>query len=61
MTDLPPLLAGLADRDVQALDTCGCCEGVDVATPLPVENRPGLSAIAYRPGTYATFRASQLA
>lgn len=61
MSDLPPLLAGLADRDVQAFDICGCCEGIDVVTPLFVDNRPGLTEIAYRPGTYATFKASQLA
>ena len=29
-------------------------------TPLAVENRAGLSAIAYRIGTYASFRESML-
>jgi hypothetical protein len=37
---------------------CGCCEGVAVETPVPLDNRPGLSAIVYRVGTYATFRRS---
>ncbi len=37
---------------------CGCCEGVDVATPQGVTNRDGLSSIAYRIGDYAQFRAS---
>ena len=57
----PPLLPGLPDRDVQDVDACGCCEGVDVVTPAPVENRPGLAQIGYRIGRYAEFRASQLA
>lgn len=61
MNGLPPLLAGLPDRDVQDQDTCGCCKGLDVVTPLRLENRPGLTEIVYRPGTYADFRASQLA
>lgn len=40
---------------------CGCCEGVAAETPLAVENRPGLSAIAYRIGTHARFKQSLLA
>lgn len=40
---------------------CGCCQGVATETPEPIENRPGLSAIAYRVGTHATFKASLLA
>jgi hypothetical protein len=39
---------------------CGCCEPVAPLTPLLVENRPALSAIAYRIGTYASFRTSML-
>jgi hypothetical protein len=35
-----------------ALDTCHCC---DVPADEPIFNRPGLSALAYRAGTYATF------
>ena len=34
---------------------CGCCAGIEALTPLPVVNRPGLDAIAYRVGTHATF------
>lgn len=34
---------------------CGCCSGVHVATPVPEQNRPGLSRIKHRPGRYATF------
>jgi hypothetical protein len=40
---------------------CGCCEGVEVLTPLSVANRPGLNALAYRAGTHATFLESMLA
>lgn len=40
---------------------CGCCAGIEIDTPEPEPNRPGLSAIAYRVGTYATFFESMLA
>ena len=40
---------------------CGCCEGVEVLTPLPIANRPGLSALAYRAGTHSTFFESMVA
>ncbi len=41
--------------------TCGCCAGTSVQTPALEYNRPGLSALAYRAGTSATFRESMLA
>jgi predicted phage baseplate assembly protein len=41
--------------------TCGCCAGVAQHTPLEVENRPGLSAIAYRVGVHGDFLASMIA
>jgi predicted phage baseplate assembly protein len=34
---------------------CGCCAGVAPVTPVPVDNRPGLDAVAYRVGTHAQF------
>jgi predicted phage baseplate assembly protein len=34
---------------------CGCCEGIHVATPAAIFNRPGLSSLAYRVGTQARF------
>ncbi|MXS86151.1 putative baseplate assembly protein [Nitrosomonas sp. HPC101] len=34
---------------------CGCCEGIEIVTPLPTYNRPGLSQIGYRIGTHASF------
>lgn len=41
--------------------TCGCCAGIEAATPLAVDNRPGLAAIAYRVGDHARFRQTLLA
>jgi hypothetical protein len=38
------------------LSDCWCCEGISAETPVALQNRPGLSAIAYRVGTYSTFR-----
>ena len=40
---------------------CGCCSGLEVVTPQPEANRPGLPALVYRAGTYATFLESMLA
>lgn len=37
---------------------CGCCQGVQALTPVVVINRPGLSQIAYRAGTYGSFLAT---
>ena len=41
--------------------TCGCCSGIAVQTPQGETNPPGQSAIAYRTGTWATFKDSMLA
>lgn len=41
-------------------DTCECCELGSERVPAIVFNRPGLSAISYRIGTYASFRQSLL-
>ena len=41
--------------------TCGCCSGISVQTPQGESNLPGLSSIAYRTGTWASFRESMLA
>src|SRR5262245_18144326 len=41
-------------------DICGCCEPASPPTPLTADNRPGLSAIAYRVGTYTSFRQAML-
>ena len=37
----------------EQLDNCGCCE--PALEPSPIYNRPGLPALSYRIGTYATF------
>jgi hypothetical protein len=41
--------------------TCSCCAGVTSATPVRIVNRPGLTAIARRVGTHATFKESIIA
>src|SRR5712691_9323287 len=43
------------------LNDCGCCEGVTAETPLRIDNRPGLAAIAYRIGQQTAFKRSMLA
>lgn len=40
---------------------CGCCAGTAVLTPAGISNAPGLPAVAYRTGTWATFKESMLA
>lgn len=40
--------------------TCGCCVGLEARTPAEVVNAPGLSAIVYRVGTWASFRETML-
>src|SRR5262245_4751356 len=41
-------------------ELCGCCQPAAPLTPLTVDNLPGLSALAYRIGSYASFRESML-
>jgi len=41
-------------------DTCNCCTPGVPFTPTAIDNRPGLSAIAYRVGTYGSFRETML-
>jgi predicted phage baseplate assembly protein len=40
------------------LSRCDCCGGISVETPVRISNLPGLSAIAYRVGTYTKFQHS---
>jgi hypothetical protein len=42
------------------IDTCDACEVADMPTPQTIDNRPGLSEVQYRIGTYATFRQAML-
>jgi hypothetical protein len=41
-------------------DRCGCCAVGIAVTPLELTNRPGLSAVAYRVGTYGSFLRAML-
>jgi predicted phage baseplate assembly protein len=41
--------------------TCGCCEGITIATPQPTANPPGQPALACRVGTHATFLETMIA
>lgn len=43
------------------LTCCECCEGITQETPQTLYNRPELSAIAYRVGTYTQFYQTLLA
>ena len=45
----------------QANCCCGCCAGIAVQTPQGESNPPGQPSIAYRTGTWATFKDSMLA
>lgn len=45
----------------EPLNDCGCCESADSLVPLPIYNRPNLTAIRYRTGTYGEFFESLLA
>ncbi|MGO1503274.1 MAG: hypothetical protein ACTHWH_18550, partial [Marinobacter sp.] len=36
-------------------ESCGCCEGIEIVTPLPIRNRPGLSELVYRIGHHGSF------
>ena len=49
------------DPTLRDLNDCGCCAGIGPSTPGVVFNRPGLSAIAYRSGTWHEFKESLLA
>jgi predicted phage baseplate assembly protein len=49
------------DVSLTGLNECGCCAGIAPETPLRVENRPGLQAVAYRTGTHNQFLESMLA
>lgn len=41
-------------------DTCGCCAPNEPLTPEAIGNRPGLSRVAYRIGTFGSFRETML-
>ena len=43
---------------ILASDACGCCDGVQASTPQLLFNRPALSQVGYRIGTWVDFKAS---
>lgn len=47
-------------RDPLRKSSCGCCDLPDPAIPEVVRNRPNLSTIGYRIGTYAAFRQAMI-
>ncbi len=49
------------DPTLRNLNDCGCCKGTTARTPVDITNLPGLTAVAYRVGTYAQFKQSMLA
>ena len=42
-------------------ENCGCCDGIEILTPIPIANRPGLDALLYRVGTHASFLETMMA
>ena len=43
------------------MSSCSCCAGISQRTPLELDNRPGLTAIAYRVGVHSDFLDSMIA
>ena len=54
---LPDARAGAAPPPPGS-EACGCCGGIEAATPQAHANRHGLQAVAYRAGRHPDFRAS---
>jgi hypothetical protein len=42
------------------ITTCGCCAPLVPPTPADIQNRPGLPAVEFRIGTFASFREAML-
>jgi len=51
-------VSSVLDDSVRGLGDCGCCAGLRPSTPGVVFNRPGLSVLAYRSGSWHDFKAS---
>lgn len=43
------------------IQACGCCQGIESVTPLPLASRPSLDLLTYRIGTHPTFLETMLA
>ncbi|WP_431819303.1 putative baseplate assembly protein [Burkholderia sp. F1] len=53
--------SGVTDAAGCGADRCGCCSGTTIAVPESESNPPGLAALRYRAGHYATFFETMLA
>ena len=53
--------AAAAARAAAPPGRCGCCEGIEPATPRSIANPPGRTRSSYRVGTHGTFLATMLA
>ena len=51
----------MSEQQIAERQACGCCAGTEQRTPAKIDNRPGLSAIAYRIGNHSDFLKSMLA
>jgi len=49
------------DPTLRELNDCGCCAGITAETPVAIDNRPGLGAVAFRAGKHPQFKATLLA
>ena len=54
---MPSVKVGV-ERLPPGSESCGCCDGVETATPKLIHNRGGLSAVDYRIGSYGDWQAS---
>lgn len=61
MSPLMPSVKSGVDPLPPGSEACGCCDGVQTATPRAIDNRGGLSAVSYRIGEYADWKASLVA
>ncbi|MGY1409189.1 putative baseplate assembly protein [Luteimonas sp. A611] len=58
MSALVPNAKAGAVASAPGSEACGCCEGIEAATPQAHANRHGLDAVDYRIGRYDDFRSS---
>ena len=51
---------GCGDHTAHDAASCGCCAGLELSTPVAIENSPGQPTLAWRVGTHARFKRSML-
>ena len=54
-------MSNIIPPSLRELNPCGCCAGVTASTPNAIANAAGQSAIAYRVGTYSSFKETMVA